>query len=418
MTGSRSLQKALLSSNDQVKLSLTGQVPPNTHKSLGRLADAFGLNSEDALTNWMASEAFQRFYKILRQNVKPMQHDGKTQHQGPTLTAVKKAITNGEIDGVKKYSSEFGLDTSQFKELDWYAYCLVKLTTMNSMYREGIFFMKNMTEHDMHVRLWQAILRENYSEAPSRRLRINQSLSSSHNGAAAPSTDNGDESPRANREEGEAEPDEALRKSDWNLMKDTANANDPFDINTRYGKFLTIYIALKEYKDPMKIQTLFVQQGQVAGEEPDIEGFNQESALWYQELEDESKKNQFNYRQATEDEVAGVSRMERLLDNPIFQRLEYTKDCASLGVKDPSFPRFECMMRTMRLESWQVCGIQALLDFEANKSISGCIIADSTGLGKTIQCVGYWEKVSLLGYRIICDILIRYNSASKSINEK
>lgn len=151
---------------------------------------------------------------------------------------------------------------------------------------------------------------------------------------------------------------------------------------------------------------MFVQQGQVANEEPDIEAFNQESALWYRELEDMSQQSQFNYRKATEDEVAGVSRMERLLDNVTFQRLEYTKDCASLGFKDPSFPRFECMMRTMRLESWQVCGIQALLDFEANKSISGCIIADSTGLGKTLQCIGHWEKVSLLGYRITFALLI------------
>lgn len=392
MTGSRSLQRALLSSNPQVKLSLNGQVPPNTHKSLNRLSDAFGLNSEDALADWMASGAFQKFYRILRENVKSMQPNEKAQQQGPTLMAVKKAIANGEMDGVLKYSSELNMDTSQFVDIDWYAYCMVKLTAINSTYREGIFFGKNMTEHDIHVRLWQAILRANYAEAPSRRLRMNLGSSLDEEGAGSQAGD-GRRSPSLGTSSKDDNGNEEAGKSEWDIMKDTTNPKDPFDIGTYYGKYLNIHVALKGYKDPVKIQTLFVQQGHEAGQEPDIEAFNQESALWYKELEDASQKDQFNYRQASEDEASGVSRMERLLDNASFQRLDYIKDCASLGIKDPSYPRFDCMMRTMKLEPWQVCGIQALLDFEANKAITGCILADSTGLGKTIECIGYCEKV-------------------------
>ncbi|OBT70727.1 hypothetical protein VF21_10289 [Pseudogymnoascus sp. 05NY08] len=46
----------------------------------------------------------------------------------------------------------------------------------------------------------------------------------------------------------------------------------------------------------------------------------------------------------------------------------------------------------MAFKSWQVVGLKALLDFAEDHAISGCILADNTGLGKTIQCLGFLAK--------------------------
>jgi hypothetical protein len=50
----------------------------------------------------------------------------------------------------------------------------------------------------------------------------------------------------------------------------------------------------------------------------------------------------------------------------------------------------------MVFRSWQVTGINALINFEKDPAIRAAILADSTGLGKTFEIVGYWYRVSYL----------------------
>jgi hypothetical protein len=50
----------------------------------------------------------------------------------------------------------------------------------------------------------------------------------------------------------------------------------------------------------------------------------------------------------------------------------------------------------MVFKSWQVPGIYALMQFEQDVDIRAGILADATGLGKTIQILGYWYRVSPL----------------------
>jgi SNF2 family DNA or RNA helicase len=52
------------------------------------------------------------------------------------------------------------------------------------------------------------------------------------------------------------------------------------------------------------------------------------------------------------------------------------------------------MMPTTTLKSWQVTGINALVEFEKDPLLSACVVADSTGLGKTILTIGFWKVVS------------------------
>lgn len=53
------------------------------------------------------------------------------------------------------------------------------------------------------------------------------------------------------------------------------------------------------------------------------------------------------------DDTDRVSQMESLLDNPLYQRLDYAEDC-----------------KTLILKSWQVTGVKAMVDFEADPQLS------------------------------------------------
>jgi SNF2 family DNA or RNA helicase len=52
------------------------------------------------------------------------------------------------------------------------------------------------------------------------------------------------------------------------------------------------------------------------------------------------------------------------------------------------------MPTTLTFKPWQVTGILATEELAANIYIRGCIVADATGLGKTMQIMGYWYRVS------------------------
>lgn len=139
----------------------------------------------------------------------------------------------------------------------------------------------------------------------------------------------------------------------------------------------------------MAIQTLYVQKVPMANEGLDLDSLNQESRDWFNELEKTYHRKEIEYQRANSEEVPGTNRLEALLDNALFQRLEYARACAAIGITDLESPRLTGMMPTSTLKSWQVTGINALLEFEEDKHLSACVVADSTGLGKTIQTIGY-----------------------------
>lgn len=167
----RKLSEILFSTETNVNLGITGVVPANTFKSLERLSDAFGFGSTDAFKSWFDSRAFQRFYTELRTNIKLFEDPAQPQRPGPNFASVEKAIYQGERHGLAKYSNTDELDVDGFTEVDYYALCLVRMARCNQNTRDGAFFGKKMSLSDVQCRLWQAILRANYNNAPSRQQR-------------------------------------------------------------------------------------------------------------------------------------------------------------------------------------------------------------------------------------------------------
>jgi hypothetical protein len=137
---------------------------------------------------------------------------------------------------------------------------------------------------------------------------------------------------------------------------------------------------------------LFVTQAVLV--EDNTQALNDESRLWHDELEATAKDQQFVIRLASEEEVTQQDTMEKFFDNPKFQRFDYHGACRALGIKDPQRPQLSGMPTTIVFRSWQVLGIHALTEFEKDPAIRAGILADSTGLGKTFEIIGYWYHVS------------------------
>ena len=97
------------------------------------------------------------------------------------------------------------------------------------------------------------------------------------------------------------------------------------------------------------------------------------------------KGNRIPMRTVTSDDTDRVSQMESWLDNPLYQRLDYAEDCKVLGITDIEIPQLLGMLTTTILKSWQVTGVKAMVDFEADPQLSACILAGATDLGKTID---------------------------------
>lgn len=109
--------------------------------------------------------------------------------------------------------------------------------------------------------------------------------------------------------------------------------------------------------------------------------------------------NRIPMRTVTSDDTDRVSQMESLLDNPLYRRLDYAEDCKALGITDLEMPHLPGMPTTAILKSWQVTGVKAMVDFEADPQLSACILADTTGLGKTIELLAFWV--------FVCNIQLR-----------
>ncbi|OBT86740.1 hypothetical protein VE02_06275 [Pseudogymnoascus sp. 03VT05] len=348
----RKLNAALQTTEPPVKLGLNGA-------------------SVDQFTAWIESKAFTQFFSMLKENATlydtpsttTRSGKGKTTRQGPTLQAVMQVIADGEEYGVQKFSSR-DPDVDEFTDINWYGLCLYQMAVYNMKKRQGIFFGVKLTVEEAYIRLWHAMLRATHGSAPSRQQQRSVELQ-------AKTTASDEELP----------------------AKTTASATTPAAKNTDAVPKATVTPADDTgFEDPVRIQTLYVRQKPAHGEDVDLEALDEESISWYNSLEKGSKEQRFDYHKATEAQTSGVDRMEKLLDNKNYQRFDYGGDCASLGGLDPLHPRLENMIPTMSLKSWQVVGVKALLDFSSDKTILGCILADNTGLGKTIQCLGYIAK--------------------------
>ncbi|KAF7928188.1 hypothetical protein EAE99_004946 [Botrytis elliptica] len=92
--------------------------------------------------------------------------------------------------------------------------------------------------------------------------------------------------------------------------------------------------------------------------------------------------------------MAEMVQMENFLDNKEYQPLDYISDCKFFGF-DPEHPRFPGMNLTFQFKSWQVTGMRRMITIFKNPIVRACLLADATGLGKTIEIIGFWIWIQI-----------------------
>lgn len=441
----RSLANSL-DSTDGSRDGLRGSVGADDHRSLVRLGRILGLGNRKAVKDWMNTKAFRPAFERLYKCWIEVQQDsatasGKTRKRGPDLRAVVEAIDDPHAVAEERYTSPTGVDMSDFNEIDHYALCLVALRSSNTMGADGLFRGKTCSQEEIDQRLWQVILRAasdktierrkqakkstheiRYGEKPAETSKSGQKRgaspsghrrSSSKRGASPIEDDMSEDEPQdqnlppANESletpagaslssEDIAANDELLIKRNFERLKATQNLNFPLDLATDYGRYLTVHTTLEFFHQPLEIQRQVANEVLTIGEAGNQEALSEESRMWLDELESTIEDNRVQMRTVTSDDTDRVSKMEQLLDNAVYQRMDYKAACEALGITDPNKPHLPGMPATAILKSWQVTGVKALVDFEADPQLSACILADATGLGKTIELLAFWVSVSVI----------------------
>lgn len=191
--------------------------------------------------------------------------------------------------------------------------------------------------------------------------------------------------------------DESNSENDVNHMARLlarSNPENPLDLTTEYGKYSMIHAVLRHFADKAQLQRLVT--GPSKDDYNDDAGFVQLSEQWYRETRALMKaKESIAFEPTTAEQKVAEELVEKMLDNSAYQPTDYTGACNSLGL-DPDRPRFSSMNIVNHFHSWQVTGINRLVEIHDNPDTRAAILADATGLGKTIELLGFIIHVSAL----------------------
>lgn len=136
-----------------------------------------------------------------------------------------------------------------------------------------------------------------------------------------------------------------------------------------------------------------VTQGEENGD-LDAEEMMANSALLDKEINAVScSQSHIAFQPPTPSALSATATLEALLDNPDYQPGNYEDACKYFGF-DPDHPRFSTNKPSFSFQSWQVTGMRQVLRILENPLVKVCILADATGLGKTIKICGVWIWVS------------------------
>ncbi|KAF7586087.1 hypothetical protein BBP40_009595 [Aspergillus hancockii] len=109
------------------------------------------------------------------------------------------------------------------------------------------------------------------------------------------------------------------------------------------------------------------------------------------------------YQEDLEIEYAQCEEIKAWFDNRNYQRENHEDACKMLGILSTEYPRLPAMQRGTILKFWQPVMIWRLMEIKVSGYLKGAIIADSVGLGKTWEAIGFLLK-NWLDYNERCRV--------------
>jgi SNF2 family DNA or RNA helicase len=117
------------------------------------------------------------------------------------------------------------------------------------------------------------------------------------------------------------------------------------------------------------------------------------SQAWLREIEASTDLSMVSAGPITPDDLEAFREAEQRLGTSGTERQGIFRAAVELGLGYGDRPRIEGMLRSIWLRKWQPVGILALCDFQ--RDLTGALLCDTMGLGKTIQMVGHILAVGL-----------------------
>jgi hypothetical protein len=121
-----------------------------------------------------------------------------------------------------------------------------------------------------------------------------------------------------------------------------------------------------------------------------IDWSDEQTLVWEREnaaLAKPKSKSTMTLPEYTADDAARFDHLQSMFDDRAYQRDNYTKARGGVSIINAEHPRLPGMTRNLVFCIWQVVATYAIMIFR--QLLSGCVIADAVGLGKTWRALGY-----------------------------
>ncbi|KAI9035722.1 putative DNA repair helicase rad5 [Aspergillus affinis] len=125
------------------------------------------------------------------------------------------------------------------------------------------------------------------------------------------------------------------------------------------------------------------------GQEVDTLTLAHYTADTIQEAHKDTPDGRVTLSQVTAASIEIAREQQTWLDNLELQRENHEEACEALNISNPDVPKHPAMRINTSFRFWQPVAIYAIAQFRENPLLSGCILADMVGLGKTWMVTGY-----------------------------
>ncbi|KAJ9612350.1 hypothetical protein H2200_003947 [Cladophialophora chaetospira] len=134
---------------------------PVAFTSKKELATYLELDSIEEFDNWRKSSLFKKYYGIHWKNaIKPLQDaaeaTGQRRKRQVGLSTVERWIDDGEKAGRCTYSIP-NVGTKAYTVIDWHAWVVLKIRTLNKASADGLFFKSKLSDHQLNCRIWSIL---------------------------------------------------------------------------------------------------------------------------------------------------------------------------------------------------------------------------------------------------------------------
>jgi hypothetical protein len=424
---------------------------PQTFRSLSKLAEYCGVKDVEGFKTWLNGSLFQpTFQQFYDEAIAPQQQKasgaGKDRPRAMNAKTIESVMQLGEAHGSRMFSAR-RVDKTDWELPEYYAYCMYNLITDNSQDFKGLFYgRKNVREHTKFCRLWACLQFELYEMAPSRQARRKEAEKKAEAKEAKRVAKEADGKSKKKRKpkDGKASQvidDEVQVVNDevTEVAGDDTSVADGQEVDDKMNEEDRLHLERvvgrqQHHQENVNsfINHVYTGQSGILNEmllECKHAEMNLEDRFWQDYLLgllDEAFSSKYRLTKgdmvnttealdatdemmrdaiektgdssdllpvklATNEDFEAYRTNAILQDNIRFQPQGHRRACDRLRL-DADHPRFDCMPLHKPFQFWQVVAIAQMMRF--SKSLRGCLLCDSMGLGKTWELVGLVLQVS------------------------